>query len=72
VGARIVARMGSRLGRWITELRMPAPERRAARAERVVEERLSEERYPAVCIAELQRAAVEAEARKWAWFGEWR
>ena len=50
---------------------MPAPERRAARAERAVEDRLASERYPSVCFLELHRAAVEAERRKWAWFGDW-
>jgi hypothetical protein len=63
--------MRSRLGTWIADRRLPAPERRAARAERAVEARLSAERYPAVCFAERRRAALEAERRKWAWFGEW-
>jgi len=63
--------MRSRLGTWIADRRLPAPDRRAARAERVVEERLAAERYPAVCFAERRRAALEAERRKWAWFGEW-
>ena len=64
--------MRSRLGPWIAERRLPAPERRAARAERATEARLSAERYPAVCLAERRRAAIEAERRKWAWFPEWR
>jgi hypothetical protein len=71
----MVVRMHSRAGTMrgrIAELRLPGPERRAARAERAVEARLSEERYPAVCFAERRRAALEAERRKWAWLGEWR
>jgi hypothetical protein len=64
--------MGSRLGTWMVELRLPAPERRAARAERAAEAAIEAERYPAVCLAELRRASLEAERRKWAWLGEWR
>jgi hypothetical protein len=63
--------MRSHLGTWLAERRLPAPERRAARAEREVEERLAMERYPAVCFAERRRARLEAERRKYAWFGEW-
>jgi hypothetical protein len=67
----MVEPMRSRLGKWIADRRLPEPERRAARAERAVEERLAAERYPAVCFGERRRAALEAERRKWAWFGEW-
>jgi hypothetical protein len=67
----MVGPMRSGLGRWIAERRLPAPERHAARAERAVEARLAEERYPAVCFAERRRAQLEAERRRWAWFGDW-
>jgi hypothetical protein len=63
--------MRSRLGCWIADRRLPAPERHAARAERAVEARIYQERYPAVCFDERRRAALEAERRKWAWLGEW-
>ena len=56
----------------IAELRLPAPERRAARAEREVEAAMAAERYPAVCFHELRRAAIEAEHRRWNWLGDWR
>jgi hypothetical protein len=68
--------MRSRLGRLsgrIAELRLPAPERRAARAERAAEAAIEAERYPAVCLAERRRAALEAERRRWfGAYGEWR
>jgi hypothetical protein len=53
-------------------LRLPAPERRAAAAERRAEAALERERYPAVCIAERRRARLEAERRRWGAYGEWR
>jgi hypothetical protein len=54
-------------------LRLPAPARRAARAERRVEAALERERYPAVCFAERRRAQLEAERRRWMGaYGEWR
>jgi hypothetical protein len=73
---RIVAPMRSRPGRLhglIAELRLSAPERRAARAERAAEAAIEAERYPAVCFAERRRAALEAERRRWLGaYGEWR
>jgi hypothetical protein len=55
------------------ELMLPAPERRAAAAERRAEASLARERYPAVCLAERRRARIEAEARRWgSIYGEWR
>jgi len=51
---------------------LPAPERRAAVAERRAEEALERERFPAVCIAERRRAQLEAERRRWGVLGEWR
>ena len=56
----------------IAELRLPAPERRAARAEREAEAAIAAERYPSVCYLELRRAAIEAEHRRWNWLGDWR
>jgi len=43
------------------------PRRPSARAERALEL----ERFPAVCIAERHRARLEAERRRWGFFGEW-
>jgi hypothetical protein len=51
--------------------RLPAPERRAAVAERRAEEAIAREREPAVNFAERRRAALEAERRRWG-YGEWR
>jgi len=57
--------------RW-AHLRLPRPERRAAAAERRAEAALERERYPAVCLAELRRASIEAERRRWLGaYGEW-
>jgi hypothetical protein len=56
-----------RIGEW----RLPAPERRAARAEREAEAAIAAERYPAVCFLERHRAAIEAERRRWEWFGRY-
>jgi hypothetical protein len=57
----------------LAELRLPAPERRAAAAERRTEARLALERYPAVCVAERRRARQEAEARRWGCiYGVWK
>lgn len=54
-------------------LLLSRPERRAAAAERRAEAALERERYPAVCLAELRRAATEAERRRWLGaYGEWR
>ena len=71
--ARIVGRMRSRLRQRLAESRLPAPERRAAQAERRAEAAIAAEREPAVCLAELHRAAIEAERRRWLGpYGEWR
>jgi hypothetical protein len=57
----------------LAEWRLPAPERRAAVAERRVEARLELERYPAVLIAERMRARDEADARRWGCiYGRWK
>jgi hypothetical protein len=61
-----------RLRERLADLRLPAPERRAAAAERRAEAALELERYPAVCIAERRRARLEAERRRWGAYGEWR
>ena len=61
-----------RLRERLAVLRLPAPERRAAAAERRAEAALERERYPAVCIAERRRARLEAERRRWGAYGEWR
>lgn len=64
---------GGGLRARLSELRLPAPERRAAKAERRVEAAISAERYPAVCFTERRRAALEAERRRWLGpYGEWR
>lgn len=52
-------------------LLLPGPERRAAAAERRAEAAIEAERYPAVCIAERQRARLEAERRRWGLIGDW-
>ena len=52
-------------------LLLPAPERRAALAERRAERALELERYPAVCIDERRRARLEAERRRWGLIGDW-
>ena len=52
-------------------LLLPRPERRAAAAERRAEAAIEAERYPAVCIAERQRARLEAERRRWGLIGDW-
>ena len=53
-------------------LLLSRPERRAAAAERRAEAALERERYPAVCLAERHRAAIEAERRRWLGaYGEW-
>jgi hypothetical protein len=65
--------MRSRMLERLAELRLPAPERRAAKAERRAEAAIAAEREPAVCLAELHRAALEAERRRWLGaYGEWR
>jgi hypothetical protein len=51
----------------VREWRLPGPERRAARAERRVEERLRRER-DSVWTAERRAAALEAECRKYDYF----
>jgi hypothetical protein len=61
-----------RLRERLSILLLPAPERRAAASERRAEAAMERERYPAVCIAERRRAALEAEARRWNPYGEWR
>jgi len=62
-----------RLRERLAELRLPAPERRAAVAERRAEALLELERYPAVCLAERRRARLEAESRRWgSIYGVWK
>jgi hypothetical protein len=57
----------------LAELRLPAPERQAAAAERRTEALLALERYPAVCLAERRRARLEAESRRWGGvYGVWK
>ena len=63
-----LGRTRERISIWM----LPAPERRAAVAERRAERALELEREPAVCIAERQRARLEAERRRWGVLGEWR
>jgi hypothetical protein len=55
----------------VREWRLPGPERRAARAERRVEEQIRRERDPR-WKAECRAAALEAERRRWAglWGGD--
>jgi hypothetical protein len=63
-----VGRVRERVSVWM----LPGPERRAAAAERRAERALELERFPAVCIAERERARLEAERRRWGVLGEWR
>ena len=54
----------TRLTTWVSDMRLPADERRGVRAERRVEARLRRERDGHDERA-LQLAAVEAERRRW-------
>jgi len=49
---------------WLKELRLPAPERRAARSEREAERQMRRERDNEHSAAR-RAAAVEAESRRW-------
>ena len=53
-----------RLSERVRELRLPAPERRAARLEREAEERMRRER-DWYCERSRQRLHAEAESAKW-------
>ena len=61
----------SRIGAWVRERRLPADERRAARAERRAEEQLRRERDKDDERAR-QLAAVDAERRRWSGGGRFR
>ena len=54
--------------RWLHDLRLPKPEREAARAERRVEEQLRRERDNPY-TAERRAAALEAESRRYMLLG---
>ena len=50
---------------WLGEMRLPAPERRAARAERAALKRLRLERDNTKHTPWARAAALEAERRRW-------
>ena len=63
------ARRGQAAVTWLGELRLPAAERRAARAERAVMRRLRLERDNTEHTPWARAAALEAERRRWGGFG---
>ena len=63
------ARRGQAALAWLGEMRLPAPERRAARAERAVLRRLRLERDNTEHTPWARAAALEAERRRWGGFG---
>ena len=59
------ARRGRAALTWLEEWRLPAPERRAARAERAVLAALRLERDNTLYTPWARAAALEAERRRW-------
>jgi hypothetical protein len=54
---------------WLGELRLPGPERRAARAEREAERQMRLERDGAQYTASARAAALEAERQRFGGYG---
>ena len=59
-----IARRGRAVTTWVRERRLPAPERRAAQAERAAERQLRRERDNEQS-ATIRAAALEAERRRY-------